>query len=42
MGLEHRDGDTLNVFFPYTRTDEGKLEVGELFVNEREAEVFED
>ena len=40
IALEHFEGEALNVYFPYTRSDDGKVEVGEPFSESRESSVF--
>ncbi len=40
VGLEHRSGYCVNVFFPYQRSSDGTVQFGELFAGRREATVF--
>jgi hypothetical protein len=40
VGLEHRDGRSMNVYFPYQRTVSGTVELGELFAEPRVPVIF--
>ncbi len=38
--LEHESGESLNVYIPYTRSNSGELEYGEIFTEHKEREFF--
>ena len=40
VGLEHRSGYCVNVFFLYSRSPDGVVEFGELFASKREGSVL--
>jgi hypothetical protein len=40
VGLEHRSGYCVDVFFPYQRSADGTFEWGELFASKREGSAF--
>jgi len=40
VGLEHRSGYCVDVFFPYHRSADGTVQWGELFASKREGSVF--
>jgi len=41
VGLEHRAGNCLNVYFPYGRSIRRVMELGELFADHRDGVVFQ-
>jgi len=40
VGLEHRAGYCVDVYFPYSRSADGRVQFGELFASPREGVVF--